>query len=240
VIRESVDLNTAGTVFQNAVVYGHVNINADDVTVRNVRIINHGEDWAIGLRHTHNATVDMVEIKPDSPRLLVGIKDVYGDATGTKIRNTEIVRTTTGIQTHEGLIEDNYIHAMANAPGDHVNGTTSNGSTEPLTIRHNTILNQYDQTDAISLFQDFGLEANRLIQGNLVAGGSYSIYGGQNTGAEQAYNIRIIRNRFSRTYFSNGGVFGPVGAFDGRAPGNEFSENVWDENGSAVSQPGAP
>ena len=66
--------------------------------------------------------------------------------------------------------------------GDHLNGTTSNGSTTPLAIIHNTIFNAHGQTDAISLFEDFGTEANREISDNLVAGGGYTIYGGQNPG----------------------------------------------------------
>lgn len=234
VYEHSVNLRRKGAVFENAIVRGHVDIWNDNVTVRNVRIVNNGADWGIGLMHTRHATVQNVEILPSSSRLEVGVKDVYGDATGTRVLRTEIARTTTGVQTHEGLIEGNFIHAMAYRAGDHLNGTTSNGATTPMTIRHNTILNQHDQTDAISLFQDFGLEANRLIADNLVAGGSYSIYGGQNTGAPTAHNIRLVNNRFSRVFFPNGGVFGPVGAFDEGAPGNVFKGNVWDESGEKV------
>ena len=71
-----------------------------------------------------------------------------------------------------------------------------------------------DQTDAISLFEDFGVEANKLIKDNLVAGGDYSIYGGAKSGGPQSYNIRIVGNRFSRKYYSNGGQFGPAAYFD--------------------------
>ncbi len=31
------------------------------------------------------------------------------------------------------------------------------------------------QTDAIGLFEDFGVQANRIIRGNLLAGGSYTL-----------------------------------------------------------------
>ena len=166
-----------------------VEITGTNVTFSNSRVVVTGESWGVGLKHSTNATIANNEIyspTADGPdRLLVGIKDVYGDAHGTKVIGNEIYHTSTGVQTHEGLIQGNYIHSMGYNSGDHLNGTTSNGSTEPLSIIGNTVLNDYGQTDAISLFQDFGREANRLIQGNLVAGGGYTIYGGANAGARR-------------------------------------------------------
>jgi len=91
---------------------------------------------------------------------------------------------------------------------------TSNGSTDQLTIRGNTILNRFDQTDAIGLFQDFGVEANRLITGNLLAGGGYTIYGGANERFGKTYNIVVTNNRFSTIYFPKARSFGPVAYFD--------------------------
>lgn len=164
-----------------------------------------------------------------------GIKDIYGDCTGTQILRNNIQNADTGVQVYEGLIADNYIHDMALAAGDHINGTTSNGSTIMMTIRHNTILNKFEQTDAISLFQDFGLEANRLITDNLVAGGGYTIYGGDNERFGKTYNIQITNNRFSRLYYPNGGYWGPVAAFDANGVGNGASGNIWDDTLAPVN-----
>ena len=135
---------------------------------------------------------------------------------------------------YTGVIADNYIHDMGFREGDHVNGTTSNGGTQLLTIRHNTVLNQYSQTDAISLFQDFGVEANRLIDNNLMAGGGYTIYGGANPGGAKTSNIRIMNNRISKKFYPKGGYFGHSTAFDTAAPGNVWSGNVCDETGEPV------
>ena len=119
--------------------------------------------------------------------------------------------------------------------GDHINGVTSNGATGQLTIRDNTILNQFDQTDAIGLFQDFGVEANRLITGNLLAGGGYTIYGGDNEQFGVTSNIKITNNRFSDIYFPAAGAYGPLAYFDAQGVGNEWSGNYWDHTGSPVS-----
>jgi hypothetical protein len=230
---DSVTITKDGTTLTNADIHGSLVINADNVTLRNVRITNDGEDWGIGLAHTHNTTIHNCQIAPAGTRLLVGIKDIYGDATGTTIDACNISGTTTGIQTHEGTIENTYIHDLAYQDGDHLNGTTSNGSTEPLTIRHNTIYNQEGQTDAISLFQDFGLEANRTITDNLLAGGGYTIYGGMGSYGTPT-NIVITHNRFARTYYPHSGYWGPIAYFDRTGTGNTWTDNTWDDTGATV------
>ena len=233
-INGNVSITQDGAVLEDKIITGSVDIQADNVTVRNVRILEDGESWAIALRHANNATISNCEIMPQSSRLMVGIKDIYGDSNGTVVRGCEIVQTSTGIQIGQGLIENNYIHDMGYKSGDHLNGTTSNGSTKQLTIRHNTIFNQESQTDAISLFQDFGLEANRTITDNLLAGGGYTIYGGEGTHGE-TYNIVITNNRISRMFFPNGGYWGPVAHFERSNSGNQWSGNVWDNSGATIN-----
>ena len=230
VINGSVDLRTDGEVLENVEIRGgHVGVFAKNVTVRNVKIINNGDDWGIGLYHSANVTIDRCEIAPDpgKARLAVGIKDVYGDATGTTIKGCDIARTSTGVQTHEGLVADSYIHDMGYQAPDHINGLCSNGSTEPFTIRHNTIFNQIEQTDAIALFQDFGPEANRTITDNLLAGGGYTIYAGGG-GRTPTHDIVITNNRIARIYSQNGGGYGPVAKWED-GPGNVWSNNIWDD-----------
>ena len=228
---------SSGAVVKNLIVSGSINVGGSNITVTNVRVLVNGETWGIGLQHATNAVVSNNEIgiAGSSPRLMVGVKDIYGDSSGTQVLRNNITNTGTGIQTFEGLIADNYIHDMGYVSGDHINGTTSNGSTTMMTIRHNTILNQIDQTDAISLFQDFGVEANRLITDNLVAGGGYTIYGGDNENFGKTSNIKITNNRFSTIFYPNGGYWGPVAAFDPSGAGNVASGNYWDNNLAPVN-----
>lgn len=227
---------SSGAVVKNLIVSGSITVSGANVTVQNTRILADGESWGIGLQHTTNAVLlnNEIGILHGLPRLLVGIKDVYGDCTGTQVLGNNIQNTSTGVQTHEGLIADNYIHDMGYSSGDHINGTTSNGDTAAMTIRHNTILNQIGQTDAISLFQDFGLEANRVVTDNLLAGGGYTIYGGGGSKGT-SYNIQITNNRFSTLYYSNSGSYGPITAFDYSGKGNVLSGNVWDTNLAAMN-----
>lgn len=234
-----VEVDGNGAVLKGLNIPYNVNVTASHVTIEDDVIVNTGDDFGVSIRHSHGVTVKDCDISSpytDSRRLMVGVKDVYGDATGIKVIGDNIWHTATGVQIGAGVIANNYIHSMGFKSGDHVNGITVNGSTTPLTIRHNTVFVNLDQTDAISLFEDFGVEANKLIKDNLVAGGDYSIYGGAKSGGPQSYNIRIIGNRFSRKYYSNGGQFGPAAYFDsGR--GNIWSGNIWDGTRAAVSSP---
>lgn len=228
---------SSGAVVQNLNVAGSIIVGGSNVTVKNNTVALGGETWGIGLQHATNVVIsnNTIGVVGGSPRLMVGIKDIYGDTTGIQILRNNIANTSTGVQVYEGLIADNYIHDMGYASGDHLNGTTSNGSTTMMTIQHNTILNSYGQTDAISLFQDFGIEANRLITNNLVAGGGYTIYGGDNERYGKTSNIKITNNRFSTLYYANGGAYGPIAAFDSSGSGNLLSGNYWDTNLSPVS-----
>jgi hypothetical protein len=101
-------------------------------------------------------------------------------------------------------------------------------------IQHNTILNSYQQTDAIGLFEDFGAQSNCLIEGNLLAGGGYTVYGGANPGGAVTRNIRIIDNRFSNIYHTHSGYYGPVTAFASSGSGNQWSGNIWDSTSKAL------
>ncbi|MEP6797345.1 MAG: right-handed parallel beta-helix repeat-containing protein [Lapillicoccus sp.] len=226
-----------GAVFDGYALSASISVEADNVTIRNCRISETGESFGIALRHTNNATIADSEIaSPDAGngRLMVGIKDIYGDSIGLRVLRTDITHTSTGIQVESGLIQDNYIHDMGYKAGDHINGTTSNGGNVLLTIRHNTIFNQIDQTDAVSLFQDFGVQANRVIDNNLLAGGGYTIYAGANAGRESgATNVHVTHNRIARIFFPRGGSYGPLAAYVS-GQGNTFTGNVWDESGSAI------
>jgi hypothetical protein len=233
-----VEVDGNGAVLQGLSIPYNVDVTGSNVTIKDVRIIATADDFGVSLRHTHNVTVEDSEIYSTSAGvnlLPVGVKDIYGDSAGTKVLGNNIWHTSTGVQIYTGLIEGNYIHDMGYSNGYHLNGITTNGGTDALTIEHNTVFNSFSQTDAISVFEDFGVEANVLITGNLMAGGGYTVYGGQNPGGPQAYNIRIVNNRFSTIYYSQAGYYGPVSDFDPTAPGNVWTGNIWDTSGQPIS-----
>ena len=238
--RGWVTIDGVGTLFSGYSLDASIEVVADNVTIDNVRNITSGDYWAIAVRHAKNVTIRNCELggkDQGSGRLMVAIKSIYADEGDITVQRCNIFNTGTGIQIYRGLIEDNYIHDMGIKPGDHINGITSNSSTGPLVIRHNTIYNQIDQTDAIGLFEDFGVQRDVLIENNKLAGGGYTIYAGQNSGGLQTSNIVVKNNRITRHLFVRGGYYGPATAYSKTGPGNEWTGNVWDDTGQEIPAP---
>ncbi|MDQ1295262.1 MAG: hypothetical protein QG608_3147, partial [Actinomycetota bacterium] len=234
--RGWVRVHGVGAVLEGLHIRSTVEVTADDVTIRDCRLSLGGDNFLLALRHTHGVRIEHNDIGPQSIDNRVGaaIKDIYGDAKATTVLANDIRHAATGIQLEAGLIQDNYVHDFGHSDGDHLNGTTSNNGTTQLTITHNTILNQHSQTDAISLFQDFGPQANRTIDNNLLAGGSYTIYAGADPEGQTTTNIRITNNRISRLYYPHGGEYGPLTAYEPHGPGNTFTNNTWDDTGKPI------
>jgi hypothetical protein len=238
--RGFVAVVAAGAVLSGLSLPCGVSVTASHVTIRDVKIVTSGQSaMGVALRHVHDVTIEHSTIagtNTGSGRLMVGVKDVYGDATGTRLLDDDIFQAGTGVQIYQGLIQGTYIHHLGMISGDHVNGVTTNGDTEPLVIRHNTIFDSFAQTDAIGLFQDFGVVANVTIDDNLLAGGGYSIYGGEGSKGRPSH-IVVTGNRISTRFFRHGGYWGPAVDFDVRAPGDAWSGNVWDSTGRPVPAP---
>lgn len=229
-----------GAVLRDLFIPCTVNVTASRVTIRDVKIVASGQNSiGIGLQNADDVTVEDSTIEgtnTGSGRLMDGIKDIYGNVTGTRILDNNILQSSTGVQIYQGLIQGNYIHHLGMVSTDHVNGLTTNGDTQPLVIRHNTIFNSYGQTDTIGLFQDFGVVANVTIDDNLLAGGGYTIYGGQGSKGQPSH-IVITGNRISTKFFHLGGQWGPAAYFSTRAAGDVWAGNVWDGTGRPIPAP---
>ncbi|WP_327049306.1 DUF4082 domain-containing protein [Microbispora sp. NBC_01189] len=221
------ELRQNGAVYDGVEITDSIDVYADNVTLRNCRIITTGE-WGVQLRNGHtNLVVDHCEIAGDGRRqLAVAVKNI-GDGDIT-IRGNDIHDATDAINTGRGTIEGNYIHDLRAFTGDHVDGIQTEGSSgsAPLVIKNNTILNPVGQTSAIMLATSLGPVTNVLIQGNLIGGGGYCFYGGGDK-AGSSRNVVVRDNVFSRSLFSNCGAYGPVAHFDRSAPGNVWQNNVW-------------
>jgi hypothetical protein len=240
-----VDIDSANTTFAGFDVAGTINVNADGVTVRDCRVRaagGGGASFGIAIRHAANVIVQHCDISglkasggDDRGRLTAGIKDIYGDATGTQVLANDIYDVSCGVQMDSGLIQDNYIHNTASDGTDHVNGVLSS-SGGAMIIRHNTIFNQLDQTSAIALYEDFGLQGDKTVDNNLLAGGGYTVYGGgPDHGRGVPTNIRFTANRISTVFWPKGGYYGPVAYFDGTAPGSAWIGNIYDNTGADVT-----
>ena len=77
------------------------------MTIKDVNIQTSGQSsFGISLRNTSNVTIKDSDIEGDNTgagRLMVGIKDIFGNSTGTAVLDNDISRASTGVQVYEGL-----------------------------------------------------------------------------------------------------------------------------------------
>ncbi len=228
--RGFVQVYGKGAVLDGLYIPYNVDVAASDVTISDVRVVTGGRStFGISLRHTHDVTIEdstISGVNTGSGRVMAGIKDIFGDSTGLRVLDNNISKFETGIQLEIGYVAGNYIHDPGFIVGDHTNGIMSNGgNTGRLTITHNTVLINRGQTDAIGLFEDFGVQQNRRITNNLLAGGGYAIYAGQKRGGPPTSDIVISGNQISTMYYARGGYYGCAAHFY-----TGGSDNIWSGN----------
>ncbi|MGH3188258.1 MAG: hypothetical protein ACRDPY_11815 [Streptosporangiaceae bacterium] len=230
----------SGTVLSGLYIPYNLVIEASNVTVDDVQVVA-GGNFGIELEHTTGVTIENSTVSGQNSatgRVGYAIYDVYGDSTGMVINADNISYFKTAIQMNTGLIENNYIYNPGYVAGDHTNGIFDNGGTEPMTIKNNTIFNNLSQTDDISLDAESANApvANKTIENNFLAGGSYTIYGGDSLG-NTISNIVIEGNRFGQLYYSRSGQYGADAYFATAGTGNVWSGNFWDTTGQAITNP---
>ena len=111
------------------------------------------------------------------------------------------------------------------AQGAHQDAIQSTGGSN-LTFRHNTLLMNVDGGNAAIMIGTY-TGNNLLIENNLVAGGGYTVYGGDSNGWT---NVRIVNNRFSTMFYPKSGYHGPLLY----ASNATKSGNVWHESGQPL------
>jgi hypothetical protein len=218
----------------------NLDITASDVTINDDKVMTNGGNFGISLRNTANVTIENSTVQganATTGRVDTAIKDVYGGSTGTVVENNNVSDFRTAIELSAGQISGNYIHNAGYQAGDHTNGIYNDGGTTALTITGNTIFINRNQTDAITLEAAAPGQqvANKVITGNLLAGGGYDIYGGDSLG-NQTSNIVIQNNVFGQQYYTHSGSYGPVAYYDSAATGNTWTGNTY-ANGQTITAP---
>ena len=228
-------VSKAGAVIDGADIRADISVEADNVTIKNSRVMNAGEWGIIQRPGVKGLTVQDSEIRGNgTDRLQHAIFNLGGQI--TIIRNDMSV-VSDAISTSVGLVEDNFLHDPIYFDGDHTDMIQANSGPPPgqqLVIRHNTVINTLEQTAAVALFQDFGVQHDAVIERNLLAGGGYALYAGAGKKGT-SYNIKVISNVFSREVHATGGRFGPVAYWDHKGSGNVWRGNVWADTGRPVT-----
>ncbi len=229
----AVTLSTPGMVYSNKEVHGNIVVTANNVTIRNVKLLVSGSSYGISVLPWDNSSTGLVV--EDSEIDFKG----FDDGKGIAFNNYTAKR----VYFHNGAdcfhfgdniaIEDSYctaypdnasasqITAFCERPS-HIDGMQSDGGSN-ITLNHNTIFNQCGETSAILMSTNTSPISNVRITNNLMAGGGYTLY--CNAGSKVSSEA-VIGNRFSKLFFPNGGYWGPT---TGCEDANVYSGNIWDD-----------
>jgi hypothetical protein len=244
--RGWLSITKPGTVLSGISIDATISVEAPNVTIKDSYInCTGGCLFNIIIRTTstgavadaNNTTIEDSTITDTDGTSPVGIE-------AETVSNTQVLRDNISGEGSGvlfagggGTVQDSYIHDLAQCCGFHNEDfqSTADGN---ATISHNTMFNSAGQTATIMITHDFGSQSNVTINNNLLAGGGYSIYGGDtgvNSGAP-ATDIRITNNRLSSLYYQQCGFYGWLTAFNvPAAAGNVVSGNIWDATGKPAN-----
>jgi hypothetical protein len=199
-------ISTANTVIEGKILTGEFLVAAPGVVIRNSRI---------------NGTVHVADNTGNSLLLEDVEVDCGGGGTGVgeanvTVRRAEIYGCENGFDMNQNFdVRDSYIHGLAlgghedgmQFASGHFEGGQIVSASRNLTIVHNTIFGTSDSggfgTSAI--ISNKGGDRDVLIQGNLMAGGAYTIYCEQGA---KGTNYRVLDNRFTTRFKSSVGYYG--------------------------------
>jgi Right handed beta helix region len=239
-------VKTAGAVVNGLRGKGVIVVQAPNVTIQNCEVNASGEIYGIWAQEGTGVKVKNCRVYGDglgghnASHILVAIEGA------DEIAFNDIYGADNALSCGSCYIHDNYIHdfSVYFANDYHSDGvqTYGNAGKGGLRINHNTIIgiatmgeatptNWAGASSAIALSE--GMH-DLVIDTNLFAGGSYTLYGPSQAGAAPA-NVHVTNNRFSTKYYPKVGAFGTHHGFNSNAPGFQWSGNVIHETGQAVN-----
>jgi hypothetical protein len=199
----SVRVTEDGAVVEGLEITGTVTVLADDVVIRNTRILNTGE-FAIRVDGGNRLLVEDTEIDGQG---IGGPAVVFSDYT---LRRVDIHHVTEGprIAGSNVTIEDSYIHHLVQKGDNHTDAIQA-VSGRNLVLRGNRVEAQAPDTgglgNAAFMFgeEDAELE-NCVVENNYFDGGNYTVNGGG--GGTAGAECSFAENSFGRSF-----RYGPAG-----------------------------
>ncbi|WP_222857289.1 hypothetical protein [Rhizobium herbae] len=191
-------------VISNMDITGDIVIDADNVTLNNIKLTSTGAWSAVNVMDGATGfTLQNSEIDGKG----LSQNGVYGHGTfvGNDIYGVENGITVSGPSD----IRDNYIHNFLGTAEAHYDGIEVNAGHD-IDIVHNTVVVDHGQTSAVMLDNYFGGLSNITVENNRLAGGGYTVYlddtfGG---GAVDDGSIKIINNQVGDGQWGDFALYG--------------------------------
>ena len=194
---------TTPGVYSGLTFTGAVTIDCSNVTLENCHVEMKSSDWigvyvAGGLSNVVVQNCEVAGAGANSTQVGASGISVFGDSQ-VSIYNNNIhdVGNGFGVAGGQVVIENNYVHNFAAAPGTHINGMETNGGEGAdfsLLMKDNSIINNAGQCDAIMIDNSIGSVSNITVTNNLLVGGDYTVYVDGHFTSDPITNINISNN----------------------------------------------
>jgi hypothetical protein len=250
--RGFIAVTTDGAVVKDVQVAAVIDVKAPNVTVEDTLINCACGYYQVVVRNTDTgaaANADNLTIEDSTLEDTAGasggqnqinVKE-FGGVGGMKILRDNLSGAGGGVQNGNGaradLIRDSYIHDLLDGYGYHDEDVHIDYG-GPMTIEHNTLFNEVEQTAVVMINQDGPPAPSHVsVDDNLMAGGGYTIYGGDKGAGYSGPTsyIVITNNHLSPLYFPSIGQYSWISTFTDTNTGNLCSGNVDDSSGEALS-----
>ncbi|HMO11714.1 MAG TPA: hypothetical protein PKB06_09485, partial [Actinotalea sp.] len=226
-------ITQAGTVIDGKLITTPLVItaSANNVTIKNSKIQASG--FFLVLNDEGATNLQIIDTEIDGRGNTANDSAVAGrNYTLTRVN---IHSTVDGIKLGSNVtVQDSYIHDLVIGNGSHNDGMQSLGSND-VVIKNNTIIVGNGSTSAIILSTGSAQSMKRItIEGNLLGGGAYTVYGGYFRGVDNpavVSEVTIRNNRITTQVHPNGGAYGPFTSVD--SPAVTMSGNVWHDGPNA-------
>lgn len=191
-----------GAVISNMDITGDVIVEADNVTMKHVRVQAISGDsayWTVRVLDGADGFT-LVESEIDGRGTTHSAINGYGSFLRNEIKGAENGINVTG----PSLIQENYIHDLRNTGEPHYDGIQVDGGSD-VRIIGNTIINENAQTSAVMLDNYFSGLSNITVENNRLVGGGYVLYVSSQFSGGPVDNatIKIINNQVGGGYYGD-------------------------------------
>jgi len=220
-----------GAVIEAQAFTGTVTVEANDVTLRRSRITGSGTAIVLARGATRLTIEDVTVAGEGVEHASPAIRVLGGEVTVRRLQVHGFAEAVF-IDGGSGLIEDSLFLCLPDIEGG---DTIEAWGAHDLVIRHNRFDRRGGNSNIKFPTDVTAPGRDARIEGNLLAGGGWSVYGGHDPGKPQATwtNVAIVDNRFSVRHHERSGYWGPI-AF---SKGDLTTGNVWHESGAPLSAP---
>jgi hypothetical protein len=252
----SITASTNGQVIEGKDVTGSITVNADNVTIRNVKAtataMGSGSCVICAGNHTGLRIIDskLSGKGTGSATVEAAVRD-YGSVA---VDRTSMALCNECIQGGSVTVKDSYIVVSSIYSGAHAEDIYICSDT--VNVDHSTLINEQGQTATVFGDTICGGGNHFTVTNSLLAGGGYVLYPQANGSSPSGAQTTITGNHIARCltkevvnssgdhlcsggadssgYFPNGGKYGVGAYFSGTLT---WSGNVWDDDLSSISAP---